>query len=219
MPIVAVVAEKGGSGKSTVAINIAAELASRGLRALLVDADVQGTSLTWAGIAADDKAPRTVALGDNLRAELPRIAAEHDWTIVDCPGQASKRAAAAVLLADVALLPCAPSPADAWALATTAKLIGEARELRPDLRAAVLFTRVDRSTIGTSARAAVEGLGVPVLASTLGNRVAYVEAIAAGLGVTRYAPRSAAAAEVRALVDELEVMTNAKRATRPKKGR
>ena len=168
MPIVAVVAEKGGSGKSTVAINIAAELASRGLRALLVDADVQGTSLTWAGIAADDaKAPRTVALGDNLRAELPRIAAEHDWTIVDCPGQASKRAAAAVLLADVALLPCAPSPADAWALATTAKLIGEAQELRPDLRAAVLFTRVDRSTIGTSARAAVEGLGVPVLALSL----------------------------------------------------
>ena len=85
MPIVAVIAEKGGSGKTTVAANLAAELAARGARALLVDADGQGSALTWAGIGAEagHPGPRVLALGDNLRAVLPDLAAEHDWTIVD----------------------------------------------------------------------------------------------------------------------------------------
>ena len=114
MPTVAIVGEKGGSGKSTVAVNIAAELAARGRRVVLVDADPQGTALVWAGIAAEagHASPRTLALGDNLRAELPALAAEHEWTVADLPGRASKRAIGAVLVADVALLPCGPSPAD-----------------------------------------------------------------------------------------------------------
>lgn len=212
VPIVAVIAEKGGSGKTTTAANIAAELAARGARALLVDADSQGTALTWAGIAAEagHAGPRVVALGDNLRAELPRLAAEHDWTVVDCPGRASKRAAAALVVADVAILPCAPSPPDVWALGTTAELVGEVRELRPDLRAAVLVNRADRTGIGASAREALGTLGLPVLASTLGDRAAYREALADGRGVTAYAPSSRAAAEVRALVDELEALTGTK---------
>lgn len=212
MPIVAVIAEKGGSGKTTTAANVAAELAARGARALLVDADSQGTALTWAGIAAEagHEGPRVVALGDNLRPELPRLAAEHDWTIVDCPGRASKRAAAALMVADVAILPCAPSPPDVWALGTTAELVGEVRELRPELRAAVLVNRADRTGIGASAREALGTLGLPVLASSLGDRAAYREALADGRGVTSYAPSSRAAAEVRALVDELEALAGTK---------
>ena len=208
MPIVAVIAEKGGSGKTTVAANLAAELAARGARALLVDADGQGSALTWAGIGAEagHPGPRVLALGDNLRAVLPDLAAEHDWTIVDCPGRASKRAAAALMVADVAILPCFPSPPDVWALATTTELVGQASTLRPELRAAILVTRADRTGIGASAREALATLGLPVLAATLGDRAAYREALADGRGVTTYAPSSLAAREVRALVDELEAL-------------
>jgi chromosome partitioning protein len=221
VPIVAVIAEKGGSGKTTTAAFVAAELAARGARALLVDADSQGTALTGAGIGAEagHVGPRVVALGDNLRAELPRLAAEHDWTIVDCPGRASKRAAAALMVADVALLPCAPSPPDVWALGTTAELVGEVRELQPELRAAVLVVRADRTGIGASAREALGTLGLPVLASSLGDRAAFREALADGRGVTAYAPSSRAAAEVRALVDELEALAGVATTKRAKRRR
>jgi chromosome partitioning protein len=207
---IAVLGEKGGAGKSTVSINVAAELAARGRRVLLVDADPQGTALTWAGIGAEagHRLPRTIALGDNMRAELGRLAAEHEWTIVDLPGRASKRAAAAVMVADLALLPCSPSPADAWALASTVELLGEARELRPELRAVVVMNRADRTAIGASTREAIEGLGLPVLGAVLGDRVAFREALAAGQGVTTYAGGSVAANELRRLVDELEALAD-----------
>jgi len=218
VPTVAVVGEKGGSGKSTVSINVAAELASRGYRTVLVDADPQGTALVWAGIAAEagHAGPRTLALGDNLRAELPGIAAEHEWTVVDLPGRASKRTIGAVLVADVALLPCGPSPADVWALASTVELLGGVREVRADLKLAVVVNRTDRTAIGASSRAALEGLGVPVLAAALGDRASYREALAAGRGVTGYARTSVAAREVRALVDELETLAGSK--SRRRKG-
>jgi chromosome partitioning protein len=218
VPTVAIVGEKGGSGKSTVAVNIAAELVARGRRVVLVDADPQGTALVWAGIAAEagHASPRTLALGDTLRAELPALAAEHDWTVADLPGRASKRAIGAVLVADVALLPCGPSPADVWALASTLEVLKGVRESRPELRLAVVVNRADRTAIGASSREALAALGVPVLGATLGERAAYREALAAGRGVTSYAPSSTAAAEVRALVDELEELagTRARRRKR-----
>ncbi|MDX2086360.1 MAG: ParA family partition ATPase [Kofleriaceae bacterium] len=211
MPIIALLAEKGGAGKTTIAVNIAAELHARGQRVLLVDADPQGTALAWAGIGGERglSLPTTIAMGDNLRAQLPAASAGYDWTVVDLPGRVSKRAVGALMVADAALLPCSPSPADAWALVSTAELLGEARELRPDLQAAVVLNRSDRTAIGASTREAVAGLGLPMLAATLGDRVAYREALAAGQGVTKYAGGTVAANEVRRVVDELEDLVGA----------
>lgn len=208
MPTIAVLGEKGGAGKSTVAINVAAELAARGARVLLVDCDPQGTAIEWASLGAEagHTGPRTIALGDNVRGELARLAEEHEWTIVDLPGRSSKRSAAAVMVADLALLPCAPSPLDAWALGSTVALLANARELRPELLVSVLVNKADRTTLAANTREAIEALGVPVLEATLGSRVAFAEAIASGQGVTAYAPGSVAADELRRLVDELEAL-------------
>lgn len=206
--IVAVAGQKGGSGKSTVAINVASELRARGARVLLVDADHQGTAVTWAGIAADAGAdePVTVAMGDNLRAQLPTHAEGYDWAIIDCPGRGGKRQIAAMAIADVVLLPCGPSPADAWALSETVDDLARVRELRPELRAAMVTNKADRTAIGASSREAAASLGVPALTATLGDRAAFREALAAGRGVTRYASGSVAANEVRRLVDEIEAL-------------
>lgn len=215
-PAVATIAflgEKGGAGKSTLAVNVAAELAARGRRVLLVDADPQGTAITWASIAAEagGTAPTTIALGDNLRAALPSAAAGFSDTVIDLPGRASKRAVGALMLSDVAVIPCGPSPADAWALAPTVELVGEAREVRAELRAVLVLNRADRTSIGASTREAIAGLGLPVLEASVGDRVAFREALAAGQGVTAYASSSPAAGEIRELVDELEALTRAGR--------
>ena len=111
------------------------------------------------------------------------------------------------MVADIVVLPCGPSPLDAWALVAGLDLVERAQQLRPELRAVVLITRkVARTSLGAGARETLEGSGLPVLTTELGYRVAYQEAPAAGLGVTAYDPRSQAAKEVRALVDELEAI-------------
>jgi chromosome partitioning protein len=111
------------------------------------------------------------------------------------------------MVADIAVLPCGPSAADAWALTATLDVIGEARTLREQLKACVLITRKQgRTALGKGARDVLAASGLPVLSTELGFRVAYQEAIAAGRGPTTFSPRDAAASEIRNLLDELEIL-------------
>jgi len=205
----AIAGQKGGTGKSTLAVSLASWWYSRGLRVLLVDADPQGTSATWAEVAAErgHDAPPVVQLGDAIRRDLPRLSAAHDVVVVDLPGRAGgARTAGALLVADVAVLPCGPSAPDAWALAGTVDALREVQALRPELVARVVLTRADRSSMTRAAREALASCGVEVLARSLGARVAVAEALAVGRGVTDHAPGSVAALELRAIADELEVL-------------
>ncbi len=210
MPTVYVCAgQKGGTGKSTVAIAVAAELVARGRKVLVVDADPQGSARTWADVAAEagHPSPAVVAMGANMHlpGQLDAVAEPFDVVIVDTPPRHGDIMRAALMVADLAVLPCGPSALDAWALAESLEVLEEARTLRPELKACVLLTRkVARTAIGASAREVLADSGLPVLATELHYRVAYQEAPAAGLGIVQYAPGTAAAGEVTALVDELE---------------
>jgi chromosome partitioning protein len=109
------------------------------------------------------------------------------------------------MIADLAILPCGPSAADAWALSAAIEVVTEARAMRDALRACVLITRKQgRTALGKGARSVLEESGLPVLASELAWRVAYQESVASGLGVTRYAPRDPAAREVSSLLEEVK---------------
>lgn len=209
--IVAIAGQKGGAGKSTLAVNLAAEWNARGLRVLLVDADPQGTASTWADVAAEAKrpAPAVVAVGENLRRDVPRLAEAADVVVLDVPGRSGgARQAGALMVADVVVLPCGPSAPDVWALGGSVEVVREVMALRPELRACVVLNRADRSAMSKQARGAVDGLGLPVLSQSLGARVAFSEALAAGQGVTAYAPGTVAANELRRLVDELEAFAS-----------
>jgi chromosome partitioning protein len=209
--IIALCGQKGGSGKSTVAIAVAAELAARGRSVLLVDADEQGTTRTWAATAtaAGFDTVTCVAMGADLHrpGQVPKLAPNFDVTVIDTPPRSGATQRAALAVANVAIIPCGPSTGDIWALAESVTLVKEAMTLRPNLRAAVLITKRQASTaMGQSAREALDGCGLPVLRSELGLRVAYAEAMAAGQGVGQYSPNNPAAAEVVALVDEIETL-------------
>ncbi len=206
--IVAIAGQKGGAGKSTLAICLAAEAMARGRKVLLVDADPQGTSRMWgdAALAAGLPAPTVVSMGASMihPGQLDALVGLYDLVVIDCPGRHDETQRAALMLCDLALLPCGPSSAEAWALAASIALVTAARQVRPELRAAVVITRKKpRTALGRSVRDDLVQSGLPVLASELGDRVAFQEALGFGQGVTTYAPRDAAAEELRALYDEL----------------
>lgn len=212
--IVALAGQKGGVGKSTIAICLAAEAVRRGLSVLLVDADPQGTARTWGDVAAEQSrpVPTIVAMGATMHraGQLTKAAEGYDLAIVDCPPRHGEIQRSSLLVAHVVILPCGPSAADAWALTSSIELVSEARALRPDLGAYVIITRkIGATALGRGAREALAAGELPILRTELGARVAYQEALAAGQGVTTYAPRGNAADEARSLFDEVLALKEA----------
>jgi chromosome partitioning protein len=143
--------------------------------------------------------------------ELPTIARDYHLVVVDLPPRHAEIQRSALLVADQAILPCGGSSSDAWALLASLRLVEEAQKLRPKLEASILLNRIRASTaIGRGARDVLSSTGWRVLDAELHDRIAYQEAIGEGLGPAQYQPKSDAAAEVRALVDELLPQTRAK---------
>jgi chromosome partitioning protein len=206
--IIAMCGQKGGSGKTTAAVAVAAELLARNCKVLLVDADPQATARTWAALAVENgnPAPTVVAMDATMHkpGQLGALVDRFDHVIIDCPPRHGDVQRSALAVADLAVLPCGPSAFDAWALGESIELVDAARQRFPKLRAVALITRkISRTTVGESARQVLKEAGLSVLAAELHQRVAYQEAPAAGLGVTQYAPHDPASDEVRALVDEI----------------
>lgn len=215
--IIAMASAKGGVGKSTIAAHLADEWHMRHARVLVVDADPQQSLVDWASVRSgeggEDAGPSVVAMGKNLGTQLDALAAGYDVVIVDTPGRQSAMLGVALGVADVALVPCGSGTTDLWAASQTAETIQDAQAMRRGAPVArLLLNRVDgRTVLGRHAREGLAEAGIPLLETTLGDRVAYVEAIAGGIGVTRYEPGSAAARELRALVDELDALREVSR--------
>lgn len=182
-----------------MALNLAACLHAS-LRVVLVDADPQGTCATWAARAVElgrEGVPVVAMTAASLVRDLPKLAASFDVAVIDTPPRLGAAARGAMLAADVVLVPCGPGPSDVWATAETIAALDEARALRPELIAALVLNRADRTSLARSAEKALGNLGVPLLDATIGQRVAFAEATIEGQGVTEHAPRSDAALDVR----------------------
>jgi chromosome partitioning protein len=204
VPIVLCVSSlKGGVGKSTIAANLATALHRGGHRTLVVDADPQGTLRSWAAVAAEagHDGPPVIALdGAALRRDLPRVAEGFAVVVIDAPPRLGTEARAAMLAADLVIMPSTPGAGDVWALRQTLSVFADAQGLRPELKGVAVLNRAGRTTLARMTAKALESSGVPLLDETLGDRVAFGEATLAGQGVVDYAPGSPAAREVKKLM-------------------
>lgn len=198
--VIAVAQQKGGSGKTMLAAQLAVALAEGGGKVAVLDIDPQGSLTTWGKLrhsAAKAAADVTCAAisGWRLAAELEKLRGSHDIVLIDTPPVIDSDARRAIRAADLVLIPLNPSPPDLWAAEGTIKLAAEEKR-----RIALVFNRAPAaSRLRKRLEAEIAARRLTLLEAALANRAGYANAFADGLGVTEAGPTTAAAEELRGL--------------------
>ncbi|MFO0293290.1 MAG: AAA family ATPase [Alphaproteobacteria bacterium] len=187
--IIGIVQVKGGAGRSTVATNVAGELSKVG-KTVLIDCDMpQGTAASWVAVRQQNDQPDlfggvqgdTATSHRELLDKVERWRGEADYIVLDGPPRIAELTRAILVLSDLALVPVGASVAELWATGDVVEIVRQAREVRPvDVR--ILWTRFrgyTRLAQDLAAQAKPE-LGLPILKTAMGLRVAYVEALGIG---------------------------------------
>jgi chromosome partitioning protein len=196
--IIGVLNQKGGTGKTTISVNLAAVFATAGNRVLLVDADPQGSSLAWsAAREADPLFPVVGMAKPTLHRDMPEVARDYDVVVIDGAPRVNELGRAAIMASDLVVIPVQPSPYDVWATQDTVQLITEAQQYKEKLKAVFVINRkIVNTALGRDVGAALAGFGFPVSEVSLCQRVIYAESAAQGLAVIEAGPDSEAAKEI-----------------------
>jgi chromosome partitioning protein len=205
MPVIAVVGNKGGAGKTTLVVNLAAGLAKKDSIAI-VDADPQGSALQWRAIADDEGTLSVFAAGSNIHAQIAELLQDYNYLVIDCPPSVHATQTNAVLeVGDMALIPVQPSPMDLWATVHIEQAISRARESNPALTAMLVINQLETRTIMSRLmREALSEISLPVAQTPLRRRAIYRNSALEGRSVYDVGSRgNDAAAEIEQLIHEV----------------
>jgi chromosome partitioning protein len=206
--VIAILNQKGGVGKTTLAVHLATALARKKRTVILLDADPQGSALDWAAARHGDPLFPVVGLPkSSIHKELPALAANYELVIIDGPPRVEGVARSAIMAADLVLVPVQPSPYDVWAAKEIIDLLNEATIFKPNLRKAFIINRkIANTAIGRDVADALSDYPIPVLESAICQRVAFAESATQGLTVYELDPAMLASQEMDTLAEEVERM-------------
>jgi chromosome partitioning protein len=210
MAVVAIAGRKGGIGKSTIAGNLAGEFSALDRTVLALDTDPQHSLAAWSaqgdGILSRCVEKLNQGSAAELRARVNAVHKSVDIVLIDTPPGLPEIAYQAMLLADLVLLPCGPSPLDLFPMKETLAMALRARAQRRSKKPRIRLvpSRVLKNThLGRELSSSLEALGKKVLPG-IGQRIVLAEAVTSGLTVREHAPTSAACAEFEELARSVE---------------
>ena len=204
--------EKGGTGKTTLAVNLAALRARAGRDVLLVDTDIQASASYWA-LSRDEgpTQPRVACIqkfGKGLQTEVQDLATRYQEVIIDAGGRDSVELRSALVVADRAFIPIQPSQFDIWTLGRMDDLVRTAQGFNPQLQSWVTISRASTnpsvSEVNEAQSLLADFAHLQLAQTVIRDRIAYRKAARYGLSVEELKPVDAKAAEeLRALYQEV----------------
>lgn len=205
MPVIALVGNKGGAGKTTLTVNLAVGLGRIG-RIAILDTDPQGSSTQWRSLAEDVTLPPVISGDENLVKQVRDLAQEYDFLVVDCPPSVHAPQTLSILqVGDLVLIPVQPSPLDLWASIHIEQAVMDARKTNPSLQALMVINQLEpRTTISQLMREALSEIRVPIADTAIRRRAVYRASALEGRSVYTMGKRGAdAAAELDQLIQEV----------------
>lgn len=206
--IISLVNQKGGVGKTTTAINLAASLTRKNCKLAFIDTDPQGSATRWHSIE-NNKAfeikhhPRPIYPQD-----INGLSWRYDHVVIDAPPAIGDITKSILAVTDLAIIPLSPSPVDIWSCGKTLEMIEEEKRQNPRLKSKLLVCRkIPGTKLGRESKEVMDVFDTNIFESELCQRIAYMEAMDAGVSVMQYAPNSKAAQEVESLGEEIYTQT------------
>jgi chromosome partitioning protein len=200
--VISLVNQKGGVGKTTISINLASGLVMRGFSVLLVDCDPQGSVLKWHSVGNHELLDVERLVQRFNGSAFRKRTSNYDYVVIDAPPAISEITINVFDATDLVLIPVAPSALDLWSSRQLLALFKKSRKKSLLKNARVLISRkIPGTRVGREAREAVSIYGLDIVPVDISQRIAYMEAMAAGLSVLQFAPTSKAAGEINALCD------------------